>query len=32
MSHQYFNPVRSVYGERTLPSLPNLLVGGGRCW
>lgn len=27
MSHEYFNPVRSVYGAGTLSSLPALLTG-----
>jgi len=27
MSHEYFNPVRSVYGAGTLSSLPKLLAG-----
>lgn len=28
MSHEYFNPVRSVYGAGSLSSLPGLLQGG----
>jgi phosphonate metabolism-associated iron-containing alcohol dehydrogenase len=27
MTHEYFNPVRSVYGAGALSSLPNLLAG-----
>ncbi|HZT54865.1 MAG TPA: iron-containing alcohol dehydrogenase, partial [Burkholderiaceae bacterium] len=27
MSHEYFNPVRSVYGAGALSSLPDLLAG-----
>ena len=27
MTHEYFNPVRSVYGAGALSSLPTLLAG-----
>ena len=30
MSHEFFNPVRSVYGAGSLSSLPKLLAG--RVW